>query len=510
MTSTLFIGGTIVTADGSKAEWLVVGGDAIAGLGNGEPPRTDRVVDLGGATLVPAFRDAHVHLPATGLYELGMNFRGERSADSILDAFRERATGDGLLFGGNFEDPLDRPIAARDLDGVVGDQPALLVRADMHSLVASSALLERLDVRGLEGVDVDPDGHPTGYLREEAAGAAYRWFDTNLDPAQQRDAIRAAVNLAYSKGIVEVHEMHVVEWRGWDAWDVLADAVSDLALTVVPYIATTDVDRVIEMGFHRIGGDYFLDGSFGSHTAWMTDPFLSPPPEGSPPSGISYRDPDELFEFFAEAQSKDLQVGVHAIGDAAIEQALATWERVAQKVGPDEVRRLGHRIEHFECATDDHIGRAASLGLRPSVQPAFDNYWGGPDGLYSERIGWDRAQLMNRFKSMHDAGLVMAAGSDSTVTAMDPFLQMYALRAHNVQAESLDPRIALEMNTLGPVVLVNRTIDRGTIDVGMRADLALVDRNPLTTPDEDLRDTEVLGTWAGGTRVWPPEEAEAG
>src|SRR3712207_4747769 len=131
-----------------------------------------RRVDLDGAVLLPAFCDAHVHLPATGLYAAGMDFRGERSSAAILDAFARRsAQPDAILFGGNFEDPLDRPLSARLLDDAVGDRPALLARADMHSCIVSSALLEKLDVAGLEGVDVE-DGRPTGYLREQAAGEA--------------------------------------------------------------------------------------------------------------------------------------------------------------------------------------------------------------------------------------------------------------------------------------------------------------------------------------------------
>ncbi|MFP5298147.1 MAG: amidohydrolase [Actinomycetota bacterium] len=508
MTSTLFTGGRIIIPGGDHASWVVVGGDTIAGVGTGEPPRTDRVVDMQGATLVPAFRDAHAHLPATGLYRAGMNFRGERRASAILDAFSERASSGELLFGGNFEDPLDRSLTGSDLDRVVGDRPALLVRADMHSLIASSALMRQLDVSGLEGVDRADDGTLTGYLREEAAGVAYRWFDQNLPKEQQQAAVRSAIELAYSKGIAEVHEMHVVEWRGWEAWDTLADAISDVALTVVPYIATSEVDRVIEMGFRRIGGDYFLDGSFGSHTAWMKEPFLSPPPEGSPACGIAYRSDDDLFEFFYEAQTKGLQVGVHAIGDAAIEQALVAWERVASKVGTEEVWQRGHRIEHFECGSDDHIARSVALGLTLSVQPAFDNYWGGPDGLYAERIGWDRARNMNRFRSMHEAGLVMAAGSDSTVTSMDPFLQMHSLRDHHLPEERCDRETALSMNTLGPVLAAGGPVDRGTIEVGLRADLALCDRDPLEVDDAELLETEVVGTWCAGARVWPLAEAE--
>jgi predicted amidohydrolase YtcJ len=505
--STLFTGGVALTPDGA-ADWILVDDGKITGAGAAsDEPSAARTIDLDGGFLLPAFCDAHVHLPATGLYAAGMDFRGERSAQAILDDFADRAAEPGsILFGGNFEDPLDRPLTARLLDAAVGDRPALLARADMHSCVVSSALLAELDVAGLEGVDVE-DGAPTGYLREQAAGEAWRWFDASLPREQQRGAIRAAVDLAYSKGVTSVHEMYVVEWRGWDSLDVFREAVADVALEIVLYVATDDVSRVLEMGLARIGGDWFLDGSFGSHTAWLSEPYASPPPEGSPPNGISYRDDGALLELFREAQASSLQVGVHAIGDAAIEQAISTWEKVAAETGEDAVRARGHRIEHFECATDAHIERAVRLGLKASVQPAFDHYWGGTDELYARRIGEERALDMNRFGTMVSRGLGLGAGSDSTVTPLDPFLQMAALRDHHVAAERLDAATALEMHTAGSRALSGGE-PGGTIAPGQVADLVLVDRDPLTATAGELRGTEVLGTWAGGRRVWPRAEAE--
>ena len=512
MTTTLFHNGTIHTnVEGKTVAWVLVEDDRIDQAGPTDGlPAADRHVDLQGGTLIPAFCDAHVHLPATGLYAGGMDFRGERSADAILDALaRHASSGDAVLFGGNFEDPLDRPLTRRDLDQVVGERPAMLARADLHSCIVSSELLRELDVRAVEGVDRDDDGTPTGYLREQAACGAWSWFETGLPRDQQINAIRAAVKLAYSKGVASVHEMFVVEWRGWDSYDVFREATGPCALDVVTYLGTDEVDRVTALGLGRIGGDYFLDGSFGSHTAWMKEPFASPPPAGSPAHGISYRDDDALFDFFMAAEDTGLQVGVHAIGDAAIEQAITTWERVADKVGAAEVRRLGHRIEHFECASDDHMKRAAKLGLRASVQPAFDAYWGGRRGLYAQRIGWERASSMNRFQSMLDSGLVLGAGSDSTVTPLDPFLQIRALRAHHVPEERVDGRTALRLHTVGAHALADQERDRGTIDTGARADLAWLDRDPVTTDVGALEGTQVIGTWIGGTRVYPDSEAQA-
>lgn len=511
---TIFVNGRIRTViDESDHDWVLVEDDRIVGVGDlADGPPADRIVDLEGGTLVPAFCDAHAHLPATGLQAAGMDFRAERSAQRIMDAFSERARSGGeVLYGGNFEDPLDRPLTRSEMDAAVGGEPALLSRADMHSCVVSSTLLESLSLDGVEGVDRDDDGRPTGYLREQAASEAWRWFDANLPPAAQKEAVRTAVDLAYSKGIARIHEMFVVEWRGWKSLETFMEAVSETALHVSPFVGTMDVERVKETGLPRIGGDLFLDGSFGSHTAWMSEPYLSTPPSGSGPTGIGYRDDDDLFEFFMDAQDAGLMTGVHAIGDAAIEQGIATWERVAEKVGVEAVGNLGHRIEHFECASDDHIKRAAALNLGASVQPCFDRYWGGENGLYAQRIGWARASEMNRFKSMLEAGLVVGAGSDSTVTPLDPFLQMAALREHHVTEQRLGPRVALMLHTYGGQALMRgiSAAKLGAIDAGRRADLALLDRDPIDTSTEEMLGTQVLGTWIAGQRVWPKAGADA-
>ena len=509
MSSTLFTGGPIHTQTGTPADWVLVEDGLIRGTGRtSDQPTTAAVVDLQGATLVPAFCDAHVHLPATGLYARGMDFRSVRSARRILEAFtRAAADPNAILFGGNFEDPLDEHLTRVDLDEAVGPRPALLARADMHSCIVSTTLLERLDLDSVEGMDRDEAGHPTGYLREHAAAEAWRWFDANLPPHQQRAAITAAAAAAYSKGVASVHEMFVVEWRGWSSLDGFLDAVDQIALDVKTYVATDDVDRIKEVGLDCIGGDYFLDGSFGTHTAWLGAPYESQPPTGSSRLGTAYRSDEQVHAFFTRAQDARLQTGVHAIGDAAIEQAIAGWERVAEDVGVGAVRALGHRIEHFECATDDHIQRAARLGLRASVQPAFDAYWGGRDGLYARRIGAQRALEMNRFASMARAGLVVGAGSDSTVTALDPFLQMHALRAHHRDDQRVDATAALRAHTVGSHALAGADPRRGTLAPGTRADLAALDRDPLEVDPDELLKTEVIGTWIGGVRVWPDEDA---
>ena len=506
----LFSGGRVRTmGEPAAGDWLLVDDGIVSAVGEtGDEPEADQVIDLHGGTLLPSFCDAHVHLPATGLQESALDFTGVSSVKEIVEAFARRAEAGGLLFGANFEDPLDRPMTRHELDAAVGNRPAVLARADLHSCVISSALLEEISFADAEGVDRDEDGSPTGYLRERAANGVWRWVDESMSAGAMSATIEAGIRRAYSRGVTEVHEMHVVECRGWKTLDVLVDVVNDHALSVVPYVASEDVDRVAERGFGCMGGDLFLDGSFGSHTAWLSEPYTSSPPAGCPDTGIAYRSDDLLLEVFTKAQERGLQTGVHAIGDAAIEQAIRIWEKVAGEHGIEAVRRIGHRIEHFECATDDHLRRAAQLGLRASVQPAFDAVWGGKDGLYARRIGPERALRMNRFASMLDAGLVVGAGSDSTVTPLHPFLQMAALRDHHVEAERLSPREALAAHVTGARALAGTDEDAGRLVPGARADLVLVDRDPVAVATEELRSSQVLGTWIGGHRVWPIEEAE--
>jgi predicted amidohydrolase YtcJ len=499
---TLFAGGSIATLTDVRADWVLVEDGSISALGSGDPPPADDRVDLDGGTLVPSFCDAHVHLPATGLYAAGLDLREVKGKQAILQAFAQHAAREGILFAGNFEDAVEDRLTRADIDAVVGDRPALLARADMHSCVVSTALLNGLDA-DLEGVDRDETGSPTGYLREKAAAGAWRWFDENLPEAEQRKAIRTAIGLALAQGVTEVHEMFVAEWRSWSTLETLLDESRNTALEVVPYVATDEVARVEELGLRTIGGDYFLDGSFGSHTAWLSEPYESSPPPGSTPTGIGYRPDEEVEDFFRAAHAAGLQVGVHAIGDAAIAQALRTWERIA--ADDASVRTRGHRIEHFECAWDEHITSAAHLGLRISAQPAFDRFWGGDTGLYAERIGTGRASNMNRFRSMAEAGLVVGAGSDSTVTPLDPFLQMAALRDHHVASERMSAEDALRMHCIGSRALGPSPDAAGRLREGSPADLAWLDRDPLEVDPDELLKTEVLGTWKSGRRVWPSE-----
>ncbi len=166
----------------------------------------------------------------------------------------------------------------------------------------------------------------------------------------------------------------MVRERGLRDLEVLLEHRRRLPVDVVTYVVTTDISQAIELGSPRIGGDLPVDGSIGARTAWLLEPYA----DGSG-TGTAYFDRDELAQFFHDGHLAGLQVGVHAIGDAAIEQVVSTWERVYLSLdsrGRRHFRARRHRVEHAEMVDADVLERVAMLGLAVSVQPSFDAAWG--------------------------------------------------------------------------------------------------------------------------------------
>jgi predicted amidohydrolase YtcJ len=261
--------------------------------------------------------------------------------------------------------------------------------------------------------------------------------------------------------------------------EILMRHRTQLPLDVVAYVATTDVGAVLDAGLRRIGGDLPVDGSIGARTAWVSEPFNDGRGSGGP-----YFHDDELAEFFHDAHLAGLQAGVHAIGDAAIEQVLTTWERVYLTLDSRERRHFRarrHRVEHFEMASGAFVERAAALGLGISIQPSFDSEWGQPGGLYEQGLGWNRASRMNPFRSLIERGIEVGAGSDSPITTIDPMPGIAALESHHDAEQRLSREESIRMYTIGSARLAHQDDKKGSLAPGMHADLAAYEDDPFTT-----------------------------
>ncbi len=463
-------------------DWLLVDSRHVQRVGVGEPPQADRVVDLPGTTILPGFIDGHVHLTETGLSLADDDIRAARSAEDMLRLVRERAAeGEGPLFLLGYDESAwerpDLPTIA-DLDAACA-RPLVIRRVDGHAALANRAALESAGVLDRPGMARDETGAPTGVVTRQANDAIGLWVMSSLDDLARQDLQLQAASLAASKGITAVHEMSMPHWNGEADLRVLLDHRARLPVDAMPIPATTDLGTAIGNGLAAIGGDLPVDGSIGARTARVGDPYL----DGG--DGVAYFADDELAEFFHGAHAAGLQVGVHAIGDRAIDQVLRVWERVYHALDSRERRHFRarrHRIEHFEVAATAQVERAAMLGLAASVQPAFDATWGGPGGLYELRLGPERAARMNPFRTMLERGVEVGVGSDAPITPLDPMRAVEALERHHDPAQRLSRREAILLHTIGSARVGHQEDKKGSLAPGMHADFAVFDADPYEEP----------------------------
>jgi hypothetical protein len=461
-------------------EWLLVDDRHVQRVGTGDPPEADRVVELPGATILPGFVDAHVHLTGTGIHAQAPELGAARSAPELLDAVRAvAATRQGpVLVHGYDESKWEvrtLPTLA-ELDAAC-DRPLAVVRVDGHLTLANTAALKESGVLEREGVELEQAGQPTGLLTRDANASLHRWFATHLAERDIEELQLAAASLAVSRGVTTIHEMSMPNERGIHDLEILLGHRGRLPVDVVTYVATTDIPQVMDLGLPRIGGDLPVDGSIGARTAFVSGRYADTGEAGS-----RYFEDDELANFFHDGHLAGLQVGVHAIGDAAIEQVVSTWERVYQTLdsrGRRHFRARRHRIEHFEMAEGRLMERAAALGLGICVQPAFDAEWGFPGGLYEQALGADRAAGMNAFRDQLERGLEMGAGSDTPITTLDPMVTVAAFELHHDPTQRLSRVEAVRVCTDGSARLAHQDDKKGTLEPGKHADFAAYDVDPL-------------------------------
>jgi predicted amidohydrolase YtcJ len=483
---TLYRASRVVTlSHPTMGEWILVDERHVERVGTGDPPGADLTIDLPGATIVPGFIDTHVHLTGTGRALVNRDAQASSSKEELLDVVRSRAKEGGTVvhIEGFDESDWDRPELPTigELDEIT-DTPVVLTRTDGHISVLSSSALVEVAPGDVPGIEVAEDGTPTGRLTREANRLATAWIEASYDRRRIEELQLQAAGVAASRGVTSVHEMSM----GLADLEILLGHRRRLPVDVSPILATTTLPDAIERGFGAIGGDLPVDGSIGAKTAALAHPY-----EDGEELGQLYHEDDALAEFFHAGHNAGLQVGVHAIGDRAIEQVLATWERVYLALDSRERRHFRarrHRVEHFVLPSADQLERTAMLGLAVSVQPAFDRIWGQGGGLYEERLGPARAMAAHPIRTMLDRGIEVGVGSDSPVTPLDPMLVLTALEQHHEPAQRLTRLEALKLHRVGGARLGHQDGKKGALEPGRHADFAAYDRDPLEVPSlEGLR-----------------------
>ncbi|MET9802766.1 amidohydrolase [Streptomyces sp. NPDC006368] len=461
----------------------------------------DEVIDLEGALVTPAFTDAHVHTTATGLALTGLDLSGARTLADALDLVRAHSAArpeDRVLLGHGWDAarwPERRPPSRRELDEATGGRPLYLPRVDVHSAVVTSALLDLVPgVTDLAGY------HPDRPLTAAAHHAVRAAAHAAVTPGQRAGAQRAALRHAASLGIGTVHECAGPEISDEEDFTaLLALAADEPGPRVVGYWAEAvsgekDARRVRELGAVGAAGDLFVDGSLGSHTACLHEPYAD-----AAHTGTAHLDAAAVAAHVTACTEAGLQAGFHAIGDAAVSAVVEGVRAASEAVGLARVRAARHRVEHAEMLTPETIAAFAELGLTASVQPAFDAAWGGEDGMYAQRLGAERARTLNPYAALLRAGVPLAFGSDSPVTPLDPWGTVRAAAFHRTPEHRISVRAAFTAHTRGGWRATGRD-DAGVLVPGAPADYAVWRTENLVVQAPDDR----VARWSTDPRSGTP------
>ncbi|WP_327673858.1 amidohydrolase [Kitasatospora sp. NBC_00458] len=472
------------------------------------------VVDLQGATVLPGFIDAHVHLAWTGLKQVAPSVAPCERAEEVLAvvagaASRTGAPGDWVDVMGYDQRALGRHLTAAELDTVSHGRKVFLMHDSGHGCVVNSAVLDLLPA----GVR-----HQDGFLAEGAMTAARR-HRLPYAQAEIADAVARAARTCLAEGVTAVAEAGIgggllghspVELG---AYQLLRDqgrlplrvqlmAAGD---TLRPRDAHREdgLPRALDLGMRTGFGDDWLslgalkiytDGGMMARTAALTAPY-----EGTHETGRLQDDPGLLAQLVVDGHLAGWQLAVHAIGDRAVDLALDALER-AQRLRPRPDAR--HRIEHAGLVRPDQLPRFARLGVSAVVQPTFLHAFGDD---YADVMGAERAAWMYRGRGFLDHGVTLVGSSDRPVADGAPLraVQFMVERASGSgravgPAEAVTVEEALHAYTVAGAYACRWEESVGSLTPGKRADLVVLGDDPRRVEPSRIGGIDVVATFVDG------------
>ncbi|HBQ00474.1 MAG TPA: amidohydrolase [Gammaproteobacteria bacterium] len=532
----IFLGQNIITMDASDVSAVAVRGDRIVVAGSEQDARAlqgegTRVIELGERALLPGFIDAHGHFAGVARYvdmlDLSSPPVGDvTSVDDIVRKLQRRIENRNippgeLVYGYGYDDSLLAELRhpdRDDLDRASSDHPIVIRHVSGHLLAANSmALLEA----GVGANTADPAGgiirrrpgsdEPDGVM-EETAMQFFPGTGELLTPQRQSELRREAVQIYAGYGITTIQDSNVsqayvdrLKAEGLEQ-EYAADIVTFVMGNPLPddVLATVAADTSYTGGVRNGGVKFTLDGSPQGRTAWMSEPYNAGPP-GAAADYVAYPsyDPDAWLNRIGPLLERGVPVLAHANGDAAIELMI---DGVANAIAAGPVPDHRSVIIHAQLIREDQLDRVAELGIIPSFYSVHPFFWGDWHRL---SFGEERARFISPVQAAIARGIPFTVHNDSPIVPPD-MMRLVEITVNRETRSGFvlgpDQRAsvmqALHAITLGAAYQYFEEDEKGSITVGKRADLVILEDNPLTVATSELGEVSVLETFARGKSIF--------
>jgi predicted amidohydrolase YtcJ len=489
-----------------------------------------RVIDAAGKRIVPGFTDAHTHFLTGGQSLITIDLRdcqNEQEFLARLKAYADKLPPARWITEGNWdhERTFGGVLPTRQMiDKVTPNNPVAINRTDGHMLLVNTLALKLAkitkDTPTPEGGVIVKDhktGEPTGIFKDAAMGLVYNVIPA-ATPEELDDALAAAMKYAAQVGVTSIHDM--LGWNDWYAYE-RARSKGTLTVRVRAYFPISTWERVVALRdtvkndeWLRVGGlKGFVDGSLGSSTALMFAPFADDPNNRG--TYISDWFPEgTMHRRVKAADSADLQIAVHAIGDSANAEMLDIYEQVSKENGPKDRR---FRIEHAQHLHPKDMARFKALGVIPSMQP----YHCIDDGRWAEkRLGAERSKTTYAFRALLDAGANLSFGSDWFVAPLDPIQGIYAAVTRQtldgghpdgwIPEQKISVAEAVKCYTINDAYAEFAEKEKGSLEVGKWADFVMLSDDIFAIDPVKIREVKVAMTVVGGKVVFEREQLASG
>ncbi|MGA3325116.1 MAG: amidohydrolase [Terriglobia bacterium] len=493
--------------------------------------RNTKIVDLKGRLVVPGMIDSHAHFIGGGFQLLSVDLKDARSEEEFTRRIAEKArtlAPRRWLLGGDWDEQAwaSAKLPTRQMiDAATENHPVFLSRYDGHAALANSLALK---LAGVTRATPDPvggvivrdaaTGEPTGVFKDAAQDLIAKAIPPPTE-AEMTEALHAALAEAARVGLTSVHSITVDgdSWNGSFTGEIQlmrrAELEGWLTCRMYEIIPITRWEKLRDAGIARNMGDDFIkmggvkafaDGSLGSATAWMYEPFADDPANRGIPLPLM-SPPTKMEALAGGADQAQIQICIHAIGDRAIAEILDMYERLGG--GNPAAHRF--RIEHAQHMRPQDFARFGKLGIVASMQP----YHAIDDGRWAEkRLGHERARWSYAWRSMLDAGAPVAFGSDWPVAPLSPILGIYAavtratLDGKHPDGWFPEQRItveeALRAYTQGAAYAAFQENEKGSITPGKLGDVVVLSDDLFTIPPAKIKDAHVVMTVVGGKIVY--------